>query len=417
MKGEASLVARNRSDITYGSDDLSRVGFWAPETPEFLEKRDERRAAMRSSAVSYTQAKANIRRVSIQNRAAEAAARPQSSDARIVDFGQLERTRRPSGEIGFEAEWSWDGNAGSGRIAARASRGGSAVRVTGRRSPSRIAAEGRRGGDFWLDDAGRARDAAVRHGDAAARREPEIRVHRAGERPNRFADQDFYEDMTEGREAEPERRTLRGRLHKVRHDMRARKADRAFARDYVQETGGDEGPRAAVYEGRMGRTHHRATRMQETARTGFTMPAFVSGIVGALSLDRLLAHRWFAGATIAVAFVLFAFTSIYPTAQAYYLQTRANDQLAAEYQAVVDRNTELEQHVSALQTDEGMEQLAHESLGWVREGEHSVSIQVGDSADLGSNKMGDTSAVAEGSVPAPETWYSPVLDAVFGYKG
>ena len=417
MKGEASLVARNRSDITYGNDDLSRVGFWAPETPEFLEKRDERRAAMRSSATSYTQAKATIRRVSIANRAAEAAARPQSGDARIVDFGQLERNRRPSGEIGFEAEWSWDGNARSGRISAHATRSGSTARATARRSPSRIAAEGRRGGDFWLDEAGQSRDGANRYGDAASRREPEIRVHRAEERPNRFADQEFYDDMAEGREAEPERRTLRSRLRKARHDMRARKADRVFSRDYAQEVGGDEGPRAAVYEGRMGRTHHRASRMQETARTGFAMPAFISGIAEALSLDRLLAHRWFAGATLAVMFTLFAFTSLYPTAQEYYLQTRANDQLAAEYQAVVDHNTELEQHVSALQTDEGMEQLAHESLGWVREGEHSVSIQIGDSADLGSNKMGDTGAVTEGSVPTPETWYSPVLDVVFGYKG
>jgi hypothetical protein len=64
-----------------------------------------------------------------------------------------------------------------------------------------------------------------------------------------------------------------------------------------------------------------------------------------------------------------------------------------------------------------MEELAHESLGWVREGENSVSVLTDGSADPGTSSLAETESVVEGSVPAPETWYSPFLDAVFGYEG
>jgi cell division protein FtsB len=213
-------------------------------------------------------------------------------------------------------------------------------------------------------------------------------------------------------------RSIAERLRKARHDRRHRKADRAFSRDYAEEIPANEGPRAAVYRGKMGRQHQRAARMQsQGSRFTLKMPAFLAGIIQALSLDRIVFRPWFAVTAVTVFCVAIMATNVYPAAQDYYLQMRSNDQLAAEYQAILDRNAELEDHVAALQTDEGMEELAHESLGWVREGENSVSVLTDGSADPGTSSLAETESVVEGSVPAPETWYSPFLDAVFGYEG
>jgi cell division protein FtsB len=214
--------------------------------------------------------------------------------------------------------------------------------------------------------------------------------------------------------------SLRGKLRRARHEWRSRKADRAYTRSYDDVAPAEAaGPRAAVYRGQMGRTHQRAARMQDAARSGarFQMPAFIGRIFDALSIERLPVRPGFVYSALVLACVAFVAFSVFPAAQDYYLQSRVNDQLAAEYEAVLARNEELEQHVATLQTDEGIEQLAHENLGWVKDGDHSVSIVVDGSADPGSDSLSATGAVAEGSVPTPETWYSPVLDVVFGYEG
>jgi len=413
-------MARNRYDRTDGRDDVSRVGFWTPETPEFLEKRDERRAAQRSSATSYTQAKATIRRISLANQAAsDASRRAQGHDAPIIDFSQLDRNRygygrddyrdaRPTGHgrnVRFGAEVSWDPSDSGGRTArsVRAS-----FEVSGSRRGSQPQARQGRGGlschvpSRLIEEPSHMRStASVRRGDWD---------------DNAFA---YDYDDPAAYDEDPVDTSLRGRLRKARHDARSRRADRAFAREYADApTPADDGPRAAVYRGKMGRQHQRATRMQ-SGQSGFSlhMPAFLSGIAQALSLDRFVFRPWFARTALAFVCVALAVCVVYEPAQDYYLQSRANDQMMAEYQALVDRNAELEEHVAALQTDEGIAELAHESLGWVADGEHSVSVLADGSSEPGTATIGDTEAVVAGSVPAPETWYSPVLDAFFGYEG
>ncbi|MDO4533548.1 MAG: septum formation initiator family protein [Coriobacteriia bacterium] len=356
-------MARHRLDISYGYDDMSQVGYWAPETPEFLEKREERRAASRSYAVSYTQAKANIRRISVQNQANSPTRRQTDSYASIIDFERLDRSRYRNDSRNEIPE----------------------------------------------------REAYPSHRPSAS----SSRSYRSSANEAYFGG--HYENDFEFDDPMPREDTsLRGRVRKAQHDWRSRKADRAFTRDYEDvSTPAQEGSRAAVYRGKMGRTHQRAARMQQTSRTssGFQMPAFLSGILDAIPLERLSVRPVFIYSALALMCAAFFAFNVFPAAQDLYLQSRANDQLAAEYQAVLDRNAELEQHVAALQTDEGMEELAHESLGWVKEGEHSVSILTEGSANPGSDTMSDTGTILEGSVPAPETWYSPVLDVVFGYEG
>jgi cell division protein FtsB len=323
-KGERHLMARNRSNIyaPFGDDELP-VDYWSPETPEFLEKRDERVMTERSSALSYTQAKSKLRRVSAHNRALPPIRREQP--ASIIDFEEIGRARR---DDAWEGEWedSWE----------------------------------------WPQD------------------------------------------------VEPEG----GRIEKLRRDARRRKADREFSRAYADDPASDEdAPRAALYRTKMGRQHQRAARMQ-AGNAGFASRflAGLRGIVSSFSLGGLVMRPWFTRSVLVLGCVVLIACSVFPAARNYYVQMRSNDQLAAEYQAVLKRNGDLERHVEALKTDEGMAELAHENLGWVREGDNSVSVLADGSSDPGSGSISKYDAVAEGSIPAPVTWYSPILDVVFGYK-
>ena len=395
-------MARYRSDIDYGYDDVSRVGYWTPDTPEFLEKREQRRAAQRSQSISYTQAKANIRQISLQNQAASASRQAPGGHASIIDFGELERGRPGiGGRVSFEGTTP---RGSSVRFEAEAYR-------DARKSSSALRAD--RGARPSSRPAGRT------YSPSTARNRQDRGDYFAQADSYRY--NDWEDEIPFDDEVREERvdTSLRGKLRKARRDWKSRKADRAYTRSYGDMPSEPSGPRAAVYEGRMGRTHQRAARMQESARggSGFRMPAFLSGIAEALSFDRLPVRPWFIYSALVVVCFAIVSVNVYPAAQNYYLQSRVNDQLAAEYQAVLERNEELEQHVAALQTDEGMEELAHESLGWVKDGDHSVSIVTDGSADPGTGALSETGSIVEGSVPTPETWYSPFLDVVFGYEG
>jgi hypothetical protein len=277
----------------------------------------------RSSAVSYTQAKTNLRRVSAHNQALPPVRRDQP--AAIIDFEEIGRARHDAG---------WE--------------------------------------DGWEDIGEPSWEAVPRE----------------------------------------------SHVGKIRRDARRRKADREFSRAYADAPAPDEdAPRAALYRTKMGRQHQRAARMQAgNAGLGGRMLAGLQGFASSLSFSRLVLRPWFTRSVLVLGCVALIACSVFPAARNYYVQMRSNDQLAAEYQAVLKRNGDLERHVEALKTDEGMAELAHENLGWVREGDNSVSVLTDGSSEPGSGSISKYKAVAEGSVPAPVTWYSPVLDVVFGYE-
>ncbi len=120
------------------------------------------------------------------------------------------------------------------------------------------------------------------------------------------------------------------------------------------------------------------------------------------------------GAVAVVCVFLGAFI-LYGPAQSYYQQVREHDRLAIEYQAVSERNEQLQSEVNSLQTDEGVRQRAHEQLGWVEKGEESANVS---GLDLESSSDSDVviANVSSDNIKAPRTWYSPVLDFVFGYN-
>lgn len=118
---------------------------------------------------------------------------------------------------------------------------------------------------------------------------------------------------------------------------------------------------------------------------------------------------------VATVFVLLIFSGalIYPSAQEYYKTVRAEDKLQAEYDAISARNDQLQSNIDNLNTDAGIEDQARQ-YGYVQPGENAVSV-------TNSGETSQTTVVPESvdteDVKAPDTWYTKILDKVFGVEG
>lgn len=104
---------------------------------------------------------------------------------------------------------------------------------------------------------------------------------------------------------------------------------------------------------------------------------------------------------------------LYPAARQYYQVMRENDRLQAEYDAVEQRNSAIQGEVDSLNTEDGVKARAHEQLGWVEDGEQTAVVR---GLETGDGDGGFLANVPSGSIKAPETWYSPALDALFGVE-
>lgn len=122
--------------------------------------------------------------------------------------------------------------------------------------------------------------------------------------------------------------------------------------------------------------------------------------------------KFIASAAVAACLVL-SCLFLYPAAQQYYHAVRENDRLTAEYAALADRNESLEGTVSSLQTDSGIEQVAHEQFGWVKPGEETANVR---GLEVSEKESSFRANITPGSIEAPETWYSQLLDPLFGEK-
>lgn len=194
------------------------------------------------------------------------------------------------------------------------------------------------------------------------------------------------------------------------------RADKAFDKQFRSSAPDPStaGPRAALYKGEMGSSHKRASRMQRTqdadgGKAGFSAVRKAEGGLAALASSRKALTVLVAAACLAVTCFM-----LYEPAQNYYHAVREHDRLQAELAAVESRNAELEDSVAYLQTESGVEQSARDQLGWVRDGERSVYVQglEGSGSDQGTSST--AGSVVPGSVEAPATWYSPLLDVIFG---
>ncbi len=122
--------------------------------------------------------------------------------------------------------------------------------------------------------------------------------------------------------------------------------------------------------------------------------------------------RFVVGIAVAACLV-FSCMFLYPTARQYYVTVRQHDQLQAEYAALQQRNEVIKSEVDSLSTDAGIEDRARKEFGWVKEGENAVTVY---GIDTPGDESAYNKAITPGSVEAPETWYSPILDVVFGVE-
>lgn len=225
----------------------------------------------------------------------------------------------------------------------------------------------------------------------------------------------FEERVEEPAEEEVEKRSL-SRLEKLKKSRAKSKAERAFTKQFggskqsAEAAAAAAGPRAAVYKGEMGAKHRQAARMQNaespqaSAKRGFSFLSLASF----KSSPKLIAT---AAVTVCLAL---SCVFLYAPAQQYYHALRERDQLAAEYAALAERNSALESDVASLQTQAGIEDRAHEQFGWVKKGEETANVRGLDLDETSSSSF--QANIPSGSVEAPETWYSPFLDKLFGVE-
>lgn len=232
-----------------------------------------------------------------------------------------------------------------------------------------------------------------------------------------------FDDAPEGEEEQASRRHAQRKQseslsNEIRKRFRTAKADREFdrtigarerARARMEEQ--EQGSRAAVYDMRMGANQRKSVRaMAEDDKKrsrGFSLP-FALPFNGSLS-------AWATRTVVAFVAVAFAVVMLYPSCQNYYNETRQLQQLQAEYDALQEYNTQMQNQVDYLNTDAGIEDYARSELGWIRPGEHVVSVEGVTSSTDSTRSNSRVYSIPAGSVAAPDTWYSGILDVIFGY--
>lgn len=248
--------------------------------------------------------------------------------------------------------------------------------------------------------------------------------------PVRSAASDFFEDRAyrdgysraalevydPGLQEEGERSSGASRRSRAQEKRRAKTKERAN-RLFDRQFGPDEpassphASRAAVYKGEMGRSHKRAFADLESGRKRASTG---SGASSSRTREARKGVSPLAVFVVVLGCFVVALAMLFPPARQYYIETREQARLQAEYDALSARNQAIESHLEYLKTDEGIEDVAHKELGWVHDGQVAGVVQGLDSSGATAGQA-LIAQVKSGSVPAPETWYSPVLDTVFGY--
>lgn len=120
---------------------------------------------------------------------------------------------------------------------------------------------------------------------------------------------------------------------------------------------------------------------------------------------------WFAPFAI-VALIVVAAWSFYPVARIQYQEQREKARLESELAGLQERNERLRAEVDRLKTPEGVEQVARESLGLVKEGENVYVVLDGDETEATPTTR-PQSAV---SYQDDAAGWQRVLDVLFGVE-
>lgn len=216
-------------------------------------------------------------------------------------------------------------------------------------------------------------------------------------------------------EEAPRKKGLFGRAKEARQKAAKAKASKSFERQY----GGDDAPRAAegapraaLYTTEMGSRHKRAVSLQGAAgRAAGAYSARSSSSSKSAGSAHPVRTRVL---IIAGAFVLCLVAAcffLYEPTKLYYQEMRENQRLQIEYEALQERNEAIQGEVDSLNSEEGVEDRAHQEFGWVKDDEKAVSVTGVTPSDPEYNAN-----IAPGSIPPPDTWYSGILDPLFGVE-
>lgn len=266
--------------------------------------------------------------------------------------------------------------------------------------------------------------------DAEAAREEAAR--RDSSHSAALYDGESLEEETTGGAAED----ARGRRRKRRSKARAeRMFDRQFGGDGASDA---DGPRAALYKGKMGSSQRKASRMQgapsavasKFSIAGNAAGAAVNAAEAAVGSARHNVSHLVKRAPVGpltphslrvltvVACLVFACVFLYTPAQQYYHAQRDHARLEAEYSSIESRNEALDVQNDILVSDAGMEDSVRRKFGYVKKGEETAIVTgLSDEATDTSRDSEHLEAnVLSSSVKAPEEWYTPFLDALFGVE-
>ena len=227
----------------------------------------------------------------------------------------------------------------------------------------------------------------------------------------RGVENEYYElEATEADEQAAIRTSSRNDSQRRR---RRAKAEREFNKRYESAGSEESGSRAALYKAEMGRTQRRSMRM-EAERSGRkpvqrTFGARVSNVIHSQHFARFI---------VGVCIIAFFAVIVYQPLSDYYGEVRNYQRLEAELAALNEHNQRVESEINYLQTKEGLEEYARAELGWIKPNEHAVTVEgVESTTDKNSDSSTVIDSVPAGSVSAPETWYSGILDPLLGYHG
>ena len=190
---------------------------------------------------------------------------------------------------------------------------------------------------------------------------------------------------------------------KAKRAFLKKKAELSFARTVAADAPESaDAPRAALYKGEMGSSHKKATKMQSgQTHVGLKLGNFKLGRKATVAL--MVCTCLVVGCAL-----------LYVPTKNYYTAVRDRAKAEVAYEIVTTRNEALVKDVALLSTDAGMEDRVREQYGWVKQGENSVSV-TGLENETEPSAAEILRTVTLNDIHAPETWYSPVLDPIFGY--
>lgn len=194
-----------------------------------------------------------------------------------------------------------------------------------------------------------------------------------------------------------------------------------FARQFASEasrndTPAEGAPRPALYKGKMGSSQRRSVRMQQSsAAEPVSAKINPAGWFSNLNLT----PRTLKLGT-AVLCVVLALVFLYTPAQQYYQAQRENSRLTAEYAVIEQRNEALNSVNDTLASDAGMEDAVRQKYGYIVQGEQVAVVSGLSDHVVGTARAADNdfleANVLSSAVKAPEEWYTPFLDALFGVQ-